>query len=156
MNESSLEHQTSIDLCEIQRPYYTQDELERTFSAEKQQSDNVIKSTLHYFGKYYKPGGSCMKNYLLDRFPFIKWVKNYNLKENTLPDIISGLTIGIVHIPQGLAYALLASLPAVTGLYVSFFAVMMYVILGTSNHLSMGNVSFHFLMSELICYVSYL
>ena len=81
-----------------------------------------------------------MKNYLRDRFPFIKWLLGYNIKENLLPDVISGVTIGIIHIPQGLAYAQMASLPAVTGLYVSLFSVMMYVLFGTSNHLSMGEL----------------
>jgi MFS superfamily sulfate permease-like transporter len=42
-------------------------------------------------------------------------------------------------INEGLAYAQMADLPPVTGLYVSLYSVVMYLILGTSNHLSIGN-----------------
>ena len=123
-----------------ERQMYNNQEFEEKFHYRKLKSDNVVKSGAHYCFKNYKPSGGCMKNYLRDRFPFIKWLLGYNIKENLLPDVISGVTIGIIHIPQGLAYAQMASLPAVTGLYVSLFSVMMYVLFGTSNHLSMGEL----------------
>ncbi|XP_072033238.1 solute carrier family 26 member 6-like [Amphiura filiformis] len=43
-----------------------------------------------------------------------------------------------MRVPQEMAYAILATLPAVTGLYVAFFAVLTYAILGTSKHISVG------------------
>lgn len=43
-----------------------------------------------------------------------------------------------MHIPQGMGYALLANLPPVTGIYMAFFPVLLYVIFGTSRHNSMG------------------
>ena len=55
-----------------------------------------------------------------------------------LKDIISGLTIGVIQIPQGMAIALMAGLPAMVGLYVSFFTVLVYALLGTSRQLSLG------------------
>jgi MFS superfamily sulfate permease-like transporter len=45
----------------------------------------------------------------------------------------------LVHIPQGMAYSLMAGLDPVYGLYVSFWPVLIYAFLGTSRHLSIGN-----------------
>jgi MFS superfamily sulfate permease-like transporter len=79
-----------------------------------------------------------MKNFVQDRIPFIKWIRAYKIKESLVKDIIAGLTIGVIQIPQGMAYSLMAGLPPVVGLYVSFWAVIVYSFLGTSRHLSTG------------------
>uniref|UniRef100_F6RWI8 SLC26A/SulP transporter domain-containing protein n=1 Tax=Ciona intestinalis TaxID=7719 RepID=F6RWI8_CIOIN len=70
--------------------------------------------------------------------PVTRWIPKYKIKNQLLGDIAGGITVGIVHLPQGMAYAILASLPAVTGLYVSFFPVLIYAIFGTSRHISIG------------------
>lgn len=63
--------------------------------------------------------------------------------------------IGIVHIPQGMAYALMAGVPAINGLYVSFFTVILYVLLGTSRHLSTGiNLPFYYTL-YFMCFNAY-
>ncbi|KAI2810169.1 hypothetical protein BLOT_001327 [Blomia tropicalis] len=71
-------------------------------------------------------------------FPIIDWLPKYSIKSDLLPDLISGITISILHIPQGIAYSLLAGLGPVNGLYVSFFPVLIYVLMGTSPHISIG------------------
>ena len=135
----AVEYVSNSNLIHLSRQTLNANEFEEAFPRKKLPSQNVVKSAIRYCAKNYRPSGRCMTSYIKDRVPCIKWLMDYNLKENLLPDTISGITIGIVHIPQGLAYGLLASLPAVTGLYVSLFSVIMYVLLGTSNHLSMGN-----------------
>ncbi|KAF2323317.1 hypothetical protein GH714_034599 [Hevea brasiliensis] len=56
-------------------------------------------------------------------------------------DIISGLTIASLAIPQGISYAKLANLPPIVGLYSSFVPPLIYSILGSSRHLAVGPVS---------------
>jgi MFS superfamily sulfate permease-like transporter len=83
---------------------------------------------------------SFYKNYLLMRVPIIRWLfLEYKLKRYLFGDLISGFTVGIMNIPQGMAYALLASLAPVNGLYISFFPVLIYALFGTSKQLSIGS-----------------
>ncbi|XP_048729626.2 sulfate transporter-like [Ostrea edulis] len=84
---------------------------------------------------------------LSDFLPIIKTVRYYNLKENAVVDILSGITIGILHIPQALAFGLLTSVKVENGLYTSVWPIILYVIFGTSPHVSMGT-------SAVICIVT--
>lgn len=73
-------------------------------------------------------------------FPFLQWLSNYN-KTHFAKDLVSGLTVGVILIPQGMAYAMIAGLPPVYGLYASIFPVLVYMLLGTSRHLGIGPVA---------------
>ena len=79
--------------------------------------------------------------------PIVKYVKYYKLRENILTDALVGVTIGILHIPQALAFGLLASIKLENGLYTSLWPILLYVIFGTSPHVSMGT-------SAVICMVT--
>ena len=52
--------------------------------------------------------------------------------------MVSGFTVAVMHIPQGMAYGLLAGVPPVVGIYTGFFPVLLYSFLGTMPHVSMG------------------
>ncbi|XP_020612029.1 solute carrier family 26 member 6-like isoform X1 [Orbicella faveolata] len=71
--------------------------------------------------------------------PILRWLPKYSVKKDLTADLTGGVTVGIMHIPQGLAFAMLASLPPVTGLYTALIPVLVYMIMGTSRHLSVGS-----------------
>jgi MFS superfamily sulfate permease-like transporter len=77
----------------------------------------------------------------------VEWLMSYKLKAYLQADIVSGFTVGIMNIPQGMGYALLASLPPVGGLYISFFPLIIYAIFGTSRHLAIGSIAIVSLLS---------
>ncbi|KFO88164.1 Sulfate transporter, partial [Buceros rhinoceros silvestris] len=71
-------------------------------------------------------------------FPVLDWLPRYNLKTQLLGDVISGLLVGIVAIPQSISYSLLASQDPVYGIYTNFFCNIIYFAMATSHHNSVG------------------
>ncbi|NOQ91838.1 MAG: sulfate permease [Flavobacteriaceae bacterium] len=73
------------------------------------------------------------KNYL----PILDWLPNYK-KEWFKGDLFAGITIGVMLIPQGIAYAIIAGLPPIYGLYTAMIPQIVYAFLGTSRQLAIG------------------
>lgn len=72
--------------------------------------------------------------------PALEWIQNY--KKNDLSgDMSAGLIVAIMLIPQGMAYAMLAGLPPVIGLYASTIPLIIYALFGTSRQLAVGPVA---------------
>jgi len=86
------------------------------------------------------PSGEELSRYAASLLPCISWVGHYNLQW-LASDIVAGVTIGAVVVPQGMAYAMLAKLDPQYGLYSSFVGVMLYWIFGTSKDISIGPVA---------------
>ncbi len=71
--------------------------------------------------------------------PFLRW---FPLKAETLkPDFVAGITVALVLIPQSMAYAQLAGMPAYYGLYAAFLPVAIASMMGSSNFLGTGPVA---------------
>uniref|UniRef100_A0A672NFP7 Solute carrier family 26 member 4 n=1 Tax=Sinocyclocheilus grahami TaxID=75366 RepID=A0A672NFP7_SINGR len=70
--------------------------------------------------------------------PILDWLPKYPVKQWLPGDVVSGVTTGLVCCLQGVAYALLASVAPVYGLYSAFFPILTYFVLGTSRHISVG------------------
>ena len=77
-----------------------------------------------------------MKEY----FPIFEWFPKLS-KKSVQNDLIAGLTVGVMLVPQGMAYALLAGLPPVFGLYAALVPQIIYAMMGTSRQLSVGPVA---------------
>ncbi|KFA66298.1 hypothetical protein S40285_01895 [Stachybotrys chlorohalonatus IBT 40285] len=86
------------------------------------------------------PSQGQVSSYLESLFPFLSWVHHYN-SQWAAGDIIAGITIGAVVVPQGMAYALLANLDPQFGLYSSFMGGILYWMFGTSKDISIGPVA---------------
>jgi SulP family sulfate permease len=73
-------------------------------------------------------------------FPILDWLPNYK-KQDLKGDFSAGLTVGVMLIPQGMAYAMLAGVPPIYGLYAAIFPQLIYAIFGTSRQLAVGAVA---------------
>ncbi len=63
------------------------------------------------------------------------------MRDDITGDLVAGLTVGVMLIPQGMAYALLAGLPPIYGLYASLVPLLVYALFGSSRHLAVGPVA---------------
>lgn len=72
--------------------------------------------------------------------PILNWLPKYST-DQFKGDAAAGLTVGVMLIPQGMAYAMLAGLPPIYGLYASTLPLILYAILGTSRQLAVGPVA---------------
>lgn len=72
--------------------------------------------------------------------PALEWLPKYSNKD-LKGDLSAGLTVGVMLIPQGMAYSMLAGLPPIYGLYASIVPLILYAILGTSRQLAVGPVA---------------
>nr|GME17731.1 probable sulfate transporter 3.5 [Ipomoea batatas] len=72
--------------------------------------------------------------------PILNWLPNYNLNL-FMYDVLAGITIASLAIPQGISYAKLANIPPIIGLYSSFVPPLIYAVFGSSKHLAVGTVA---------------
>ncbi|KAF2470897.1 sulfate permease 2 [Lindgomyces ingoldianus] len=105
-------------------------------------ADTYVESepTTKEFLLQYRPTTAGFLHYIRTLFPFWNWIFHYNLTW-LLGDVIAGVTVGFVVIPQGMAYALLAKLPAEYGLYTSFVGFLLYWAFATSKDITIGTVA---------------
>ncbi|TKR87611.1 hypothetical protein L596_011983 [Steinernema carpocapsae] len=90
---------------------------------------------------------SNFQRFICSFFPILTWLKNYEWGSDLLGDMMAGITVGIVQVPQGIAYAILTGVDPVYGLYSSFFGVSFYMLFGTSHHVSIGSFAIISLMT---------
>ncbi|XP_049820981.1 prestin-like isoform X2 [Aethina tumida] len=122
----------------IERPIYEQDQVRKDFQYE---ADGEKCSAFDC------DENLTLKKGLLRFIPSISWLSHYRWKTDILSDLTSGFTVAVMHIPQGMAYALLGNVPPVMGIYMAFFPVLVYFFLGTSRHNSMGTFAVVCLMT---------
>lgn len=136
-DEDNEDQLTMDEMVVVERPILTELDLEQGFEPAQKESRSPLTWARKKAGKCVC-SCSCFKDFLLQVFPFLRLLRGYGLKSDLPADVVAGLTVGIMHIPQGMAYGQLSTLPPVYGLYVSFFPVILYFFLGTSKHVSVG------------------
>lgn len=87
-----------------------------------------------------------MKQRLARYLPMLAWARHYDRAAAT-KDSLAALIVTLMLIPQSLAYAMLAGLPPVTGLYASMLPLIAYTLFGTSRTLAVGPVAVVSLMT---------
>ncbi|KAL6267139.1 hypothetical protein P5V15_000218 [Pogonomyrmex californicus] len=115
----------------VRRPVYQQDELNHLCKYVKPK--RIFSNEVSKRCKSIKPITLLKKS-----IPLIDWLSSYDWKNNILGDVVAGITVAVMHIPQGMAYAILGNVPPIVGIYMAFFPVLVYFFLGTSRHNSMG------------------
>ncbi|XP_057160376.1 prestin isoform X8 [Ursus arctos] len=118
----------------VERPIFSHPVLQERLHKKDKISDSI--------GDKLKQAFTCtpkkIRNIIYMFLPITKWLPAYKFKEYVLGDLVSGISTGVLQLPQGLAFAMLAAVPPVFGLYSSFYPVIMYCFLGTSRHISIG------------------
>lgn len=125
----------------LSRHVYNEQEFSESFIKSDEcvsNSENEPSLIVKTIKRYFSSSRCSLRAALKSWFPIIEWLPCYDVRRDLAHDIAGGLTVAIMHIPQGLAYAMLASLPAVTGLYTAFVPILVYMAMGTSRHLSLG------------------
>ncbi|MCP1365000.1 SulP family inorganic anion transporter, partial [Halomonas sp. BBD48] len=79
-------------------------------------------------------------------FPIVEWLPRYD-RQTLSSDMVAALIVTLMVIPQALAYALLAGLPAIVGLYASILPLFAYAVFGTSRTLAIGPMALVSLMT---------
>ncbi|MCJ1463643.1 Sulfate permease 2, partial [Pseudocyphellaria aurata] len=90
--------------------------------------------------KHVTPGPRDLGHWAYSLFPFTHWITRYNLQWLS-GDLIAGITVGCVVVPQSMAYAKLALLDVQFGLYSSFMGVLIYWFFATSKDITIGPVA---------------
>ncbi|CRK91410.1 CLUMA_CG005083, isoform A [Clunio marinus] len=147
--KSSNNNLVNIDDQEYVIPYLVtrkvlnQDELGEVsgYIREKQTTKENIKEEIRNFK---------VRNAVLDFCPVLRWLPQYQIHKSLMNDIIAGITVAIMHIPQGMAYGLLAGVDPIVGLYMAFFPTLIYFLFGTSRHISTGTFAVVSLMTSKI------
>ena len=105
-------------------------------------ADTYVESepTTGDFIREFTPSKRTVINYGKSLFPFVHWAPFYNLQW-FYGDLVAGVTIGAVVVPQSMAYAKLALLPVEFGLYSGFMGVLIYWLFATSKDITIGPVA---------------
>ncbi|XP_063153553.1 solute carrier family 26 member 9 [Candoia aspera] len=131
----------------INRPAYSSNYFDEEFDR---------KSRSYPLGEKIKNLFRCspsrLKLILYSLFPILVWLPKYKIKDYIVPDVLGGISAGTIQVPQGMAFALLANLPPVNGLYSSFFPLITYFLLGGVHQMVPGTFAVISIIVGSVCH----
>ncbi|XP_060930091.1 solute carrier family 26 member 9-like [Limanda limanda] len=130
----------------IDRPAYNLPDFDREFDKKSRQFPVGEKVK-----KLFRCSESRLRRLLFRHLPVLSWLPKYKAKDHLLCDVISGVSAGTIQVPQGMAFALLANLPPVNGLYSSFFPLIPYFFMGTAHQMVPGTFAVLSIMVGIVC-----
>ncbi|NXM22267.1 S26A9 protein, partial [Ploceus nigricollis] len=130
----------------IERPAYSVSLFDEEF--EKKTRTYPVGEKLR---NLFRCSASRLKLTLFRLFPILAWLPKYKIKDYILPDVLGGVSAGTIQVPQGMAFALLANLPPVNGLYSSFFPLVTYFFLGGIHQMVPGTFAVISIIVGNIC-----
>ena len=95
-------------------------------------TDMTINRSIRYSSQVVRALPSASAHYLVERVPVVYWLPKYNPRW-LLNDTLAGITIGVLLIPQSLAYAKIATIPGEYGLMSSWLPNFLVFLMGTSK-----------------------
>ncbi|XP_077185270.1 solute carrier family 26 member 10-like isoform X2 [Paroedura picta] len=131
----------------LYRGIYTEERFQQAYGARQEPEGSLAEVLKGRLARGCRCSRAAAWRFLQGRLPIASWLPRYQPRKWLLGDAVAGLTVGIVHIPQGMAFALLTSVAPVYGLYTSFFPALLYMIFGTGHHVSTGTFAVVSLMT---------
>lgn len=108
----------------VDRPIFNEQNIDEGFDTQVRPQSSIKATCLKCCSKC-TCSKACFKNFIFATFPFLSILKAYNVKTDLPSDIISGLTVGIMHIPQGKStFILIIIKTVITFMYV----IQMYIL----------------------------
>ena len=98
-------------------------------------NDRTPRQTRYLAGRGTRAAPGVALVYLADRVPIVGWLPRYNYRW-LVNDLIAGLTLGLMLIPQSLAYAKIATIPVQYGLMAAWLPAILYVFMRTTKAMS--------------------
>ncbi|XP_074167245.1 testis anion transporter 1 isoform X6 [Sminthopsis crassicaudata] len=150
---SHLKQKGSKFFYDVKREVYNEESFQKEHRRKGASSGDVdINITTIKHRVQFRCSWKRFKKVIFGIFPFLEWMCVYQFKDWLLGDLLAGLNVGLVQVPQGLILAVLIRMliPPLNISYSSFCCSMIYIIFGTSHHVSIGNF---FLVSALMANV---
>lgn len=138
-------NKTTAAVIEVKRPVYQLEDLHDV--ANDGDPDHTACKWPEKTDEWSR-GGRRGRSFVRRMMPSVDWLfDSYDWSDDFVKDLVAGFTVAVMNIPQGMAYALLANVEPSVGLYTAILPAIVYGLLGTSRHVSMGSFSVVCLMT---------
>nr|XP_021521252.1 testis anion transporter 1 isoform X2 [Aotus nancymaae] len=135
---------------DVKREVYNEETFQQEYKRKASSSGNMdINITTFRYHVQCRCSWHRFLRCMLTIFPFLEWMCMYRFKDWLLGDLLAGVSVGLVQVPQGLTLSLLARqlIPPLNIAYAAFCSSVIYVILGSCHQMSIGSF---FLVSALL------